>query len=74
MDNTYNGSLHKRLTIISYLFNLVEYLIPKFSKLKRKEKFEILTRGIDIDNPDFFTTNIRISLAVQSFIMKTKRF
>ena len=40
------------------LFNLVEYLIPKFSKLKRKQKFEILTRGIDIDNPDFFTTNI----------------
>ena len=56
------------------LFNLVEYLIPKFSKLKRKQKFEILTRGIDIDNPEFFTTNIRISLAVQTFIMKTKRF
>ena len=56
------------------LFNLVEYLIPKFSKLNRKQKFEILTRGIDINNPDFFTTNIRISLAVQTFIMKTKRF
>ena len=56
------------------LFNLVEYLIPKFSKLNRKQKFEILTRGIDIDNPEFFTTNIRISLAVQTFIMKTKRF
>ena len=56
------------------LFNLVEYLIPTFSKLNRKQKFEILTRGIDINNPEFFTTNIRISLAVQTFIMKTKRF
>ena len=56
------------------LFNLVEYLIPNFSKLNRKLKFEILTRGIEINNPDFFNTNVRISLAVQAFIMKTKRF
>ena len=56
------------------LFNLVEYLIPKFSKLNRKLKFEILTRGKEINNPDFFNTNVRISLAVQAFIMKTKRF
>ena len=56
------------------LFDLVEYLIPNFSKLNRKLKFEILTRGIEINNPDFFNTNVRISLAVQAFIMKTKRF
>ena len=32
------------------LFSLVEYLIPKLSKLNRKQKFKILTRGIDINN------------------------
>ena len=47
------------------LFNLVEYLIPKFSKLKRKEKFEILTRGIDIDNnPDFFYNKYKNKLGL----------
>ena len=56
------------------LFNLVEYLVPNFPKLNKKQKFHILIRGINISNPDFFNTNIRISLAVQSFIMKTKRF
>ena len=56
------------------LFNLVEYLVPNFPRLNKKQKFQILIRGINISNPDFFTTNIRISLAVQSFILKTKRF
>ena len=56
------------------LFNLVEYLIPNFPRLNKKQKFQILIRGININNPEFFTTNIRISLAVQSFILKTKRF
>ena len=56
------------------LFDLVEYLIPKFSKLNKKQKIEILTRGIDINNPEFVITNIRIFLAVQTFILKTKRF
>ena len=56
------------------LFNLVEYLVPNFPRLNKKQKFQILIRGIDISNPYFCNTNIRISLAVQSFIMKTKRF
>ena len=56
------------------LFNLVEYLVPKFSKCTKKQKFDILTRGIDINNPEFYHTNIRISLAVQTFILSTKRF
>ena len=56
------------------LFNLVDYLVPKFTQCTKKLKYEILTRGIDIDNPEFYHTNIRISLAVQSFIVSTKRF
>ena len=56
------------------LFNLAEYLIPFFTQLNRKEKYNILTEGINKLDPEYFHTNLRISLAVQNFISKTKRF
>ena len=56
------------------LFNLAEYLIPFFTQLNGKEKYNILTEGINKLNPEYFHTNLRISLAVQNFISKTKRF
>ena len=56
------------------LFSLVEHLIPKFSKLTKKEKFQILTRGINANDPEFYKKNIQISLAVQCFISKSKLF
>ena len=43
-------------------------------QLNRKEKFNILTEGINKLDPQYFHTNLRISLAVQNFISKTKRF
>ena len=42
--------------------------------LNKKEKFNILTEGIHKLNPDFYYTNIKITLAVQNYILKTKRF
>ena len=56
------------------LFEQVEHLIPNFSKFNKKEKFHILTRGVEALNPDFYYTNKKLSLAVQNFIIKTKRF
>ena len=56
------------------LFNLAEHIIPNFQTISKKGKFKILTKGIDSDNPDFYQTNKKISLAVQNFILKTKRF
>ena len=56
------------------LFNLAEHLIPRFMQLNRKEKYDILTEGINKLDPEFYYTNINISLAVQKFIQKTKRF
>ena len=35
------------------LFDQVEHLIPKFSKFNKKEKFHILTRGVEALNSDF---------------------
>ena len=56
------------------LFSLVAYYIPRFLLLTRKEKFIILTEGVNNLNPEFYYTNLKISLAVQNFISKTKRF
>ena len=56
------------------LFEQVEQLIPKFSTFNKKEKFHILTRGVEALNPDFYHTNKKLSFAVQNFIIKTKRF
>ena len=56
------------------LYNLVEHYIPNFSKISKTKQFEILLMGICPENPDFITTNTKISIAVQQYILKTKRF
>ena len=56
------------------LFDSVEYFIKNFRKLGKQQRFEILTIGINIDNPDYYYTNYNITLAVQKFIFSTKRF
>ena len=56
------------------LYNLVEHYIPNFPKLNKTKQFEILLLGINPENPEFFTTNTILSIAVQTFILKTKRF
>ena len=49
------------------LFDSVEYFIPNFRKLGKRKKFEILTIGINTQNPEFNYTNSNISIAVQRF-------
>ena len=56
------------------LFNLVEHYIPYFPKLNKRKQFEILLSGISPENPEFHTTNTKLSIAVQKFILKSKRF
>ena len=56
------------------LFNLVENIVPRFPRITKKEKYHILTRGINIYDLDYYDKNIKISLAVQAFILKSKRF
>ena len=56
------------------LFNLVEHYIPKFSRLSKAAKLELLLYGIKTDDPDYNYLNTIITIAVQNYIMKTKRF
>ena len=56
------------------LFNLVEQFIPNFNRLNKRQKYESLVFGMNTDNPDYNYTNTNITIAVQNYIMKTKRF
>ena len=53
---------------------LAEQIIQNFQRIRKKGKFKILTKGIQADNPEYYHSNKKLSLAVQSFILKTKRF
>ena len=74
------SSLHYLIECFLYsgelqtLFNLVEHYIPNFPQLNKSKKYEILVNGINNENPDLYYTNISISIAVQHFIFKRKRF
>ena len=56
------------------LFDRVEHFIPKFKSFNKSQKYEILVKGINTYDPDFLYTNTSISIAVQKFIFKSKRF
>ena len=56
------------------MFGLFEHYIPQFRNMTNKQKHEIILYGYKIDNDDFFYTNIQLTLAVQKYIIDTKRF
>ena len=56
------------------LFDLVEHYIPNFKNKSRVKQNEILLMGINKDQPEFNSTNTTIAIAVQRFILTTKRF
>ena len=56
------------------LFSQIEHYIPNFNRLSKKAKLEIILEGIDNQNKDISSTNTKLTIAVQNFILKTKRF
>ena len=56
------------------LFSLIEHYIPNFPNFSKTKKLDIILRGIYIENLDFLSTNISLTIAVQNFILQTKRF
>ena len=74
------SSLHYMLDCFLYtaerrtLFSLVEHLIPFFPRMNRKSKLYLLFNGLKNDDPDYNHLNYRITCAVQTYIIHTKRF
>ena len=56
------------------LYNLVEHYIPQFLNKTKQKQYDILLMGINTDQPEFNSTNTTITIAVQKFILSTKRF
>ena len=56
------------------LFDLVEHYIPNSEDKTKVKQNEILVMGINKDQPEFNSTNTAIAIAVQKFILTTKRF
>ena len=63
-------SVHER----QILLNLIEHHIPKFTRLNKKQKLEIILRGINIDDDEYISLNTTLTKAVQNYILSTKRF
>ena len=56
------------------LFGLIEHYIPKFASYNKAKKLEIILRGFEIENDDLIQLNTTLTIAVQNFILNTKRF
>ena len=56
------------------LDQLFEHYIPTFKNLNKKQKLNLLLKGLDTDDPEYFILNKTLTIAVQNFIIATKRF
>ena len=56
------------------LFDLIEHYVPKFTRLNKREKLDILIMGLNIDDSEYLHVNTILTKAVQTFITNTKRF
>ena len=56
------------------LFDLIEHYVPYFKRLNKKQKLELILRGVNIENQELLSTNITLTKEVQQYILSTKRF
>ena len=56
------------------LFDLFEHYIPNFRRFPNKKKLETILFGINLQQEEFYSTNIKLTIGVQNFILQTKRF
>ena len=56
------------------LFSLIGHYIPKFPKMNKTEKLNIILFGYNFENDEYSYVNTRITKSVQNFIARTKRF
>ena len=56
------------------LYSKIKQFIPNFESLSDSKKTNILLYGVSNNDPDFYNTNVKIQLALQHFLLTTKRF
>ena len=74
------SSLHYTTECILYIpqrqqmYGLFEQFIPLFKNMTNKKKTEIILYGYKSDNDEYLYTNTKLTIAVQKFIIDSKRF
>ena len=56
------------------LFSLIGHYIPKFTKMNKRDKLNIILFGYNFENDDYSYVNTRITKSVQNYIARTNRF
>ena len=56
------------------LFSLIGHYIPKFEKMNKTEKMNIIIFGLNIKNEEYTYLNTVVTKSIQNFILRTKRF
>ena len=56
------------------MFDLIEHYVPNFIRLNKKQKLEVILRGVNPEKDEFLSTNKTLTKEVQNFILSTKRF
>ena len=56
------------------LFSTFEHYIPNFLNFTKQKKLEIILNGIHVENNDFYSTNVSLTIATQNYILQTNRF
>ena len=56
------------------MFSLVEHYLTTFQNMRKKRKVDILLNGFKPSDYHYDYVNLRITLAVQNYIINTKRF
>ena len=56
------------------LFGLIEHYLPNFTNYTKTKKLDIILKGFEIQNVEFIQLNTTLTLAVQNYLLNTKRF
>ena len=56
------------------MYGLFEQYIPRFINMTNKQKHDIILYGYKMDNDEYLYTNTKLTIAVQKYIINTKRF
>ena len=56
------------------LFSKIEHHIPHFKNYSKKKKLDLILRGYNPDNVEYTQLNTTLTIAVQRYIIQTKRF
>ena len=73
--NLFTPQFHmKKVCVQSGITDLIEHNIPKFKRFTKKQKIDLILRGVNIDNEEYLHVNTILTKAVQNYIITTNRF